>query len=67
MSHWWVSPSHTSECDNAHETLTQLAALYRYSPALMHDRGTLDKNLRADPAIVIWKTSPLLILERDRS
>lgn len=37
----------------AHETPNAIrAALFRYSPALMQERGTPDKNLRTDTAIV---------------
>ena len=49
-----IPASQTSlSATNAHETPDAIrAALYRYSPALMQDRGVLDKNLRNDPAII---------------
>jgi formiminoglutamase len=49
-----IPASQTSlSATNAHETPDAIrAALYRYSPALMQDRGALDKNLRTNSAIV---------------
>jgi formiminoglutamase len=49
-----IPASQTSlSATNAHETPDAIrAALYRYSPALMQDRGALDKNLRSNSAII---------------